>query len=99
MNVNVKISLTDEERNTLYRRMTGKDVKRLISRKEVCELVNEYIAVLLSTQEPEAYRGNDYGDDEPDQADMNFCSDDCCRTNTLLRQRMNRLQHRLDTGR
>ena len=47
MNVNVKISLTDEERNTLYRRITGKDVKRMISRKEVCELVQQHIDDLL----------------------------------------------------
>lgn len=92
MNVNCKVSLTDEQRNLLYRRITGKDVKRLISRKEVCELVDDYIATLL----------NGSSEPEPDQAEIEFPEGghvDCCRANTLLLTRINRLQHRLDTGR
>lgn len=47
MNVNVKLSLTDEERNTMYRNMTGKDVKRMVSRAEVNEFVQGCIAGML----------------------------------------------------
>jgi hypothetical protein len=52
MNTNIKISLTDEQRNILYQRMTGKNVKRMISRAEVNQLVHEYIEMLLTKGYP-----------------------------------------------
>ena len=96
MNVNCRVTLTDEQRNTLYRRITGKDVKRMVSRKEVCELVNDFIDELLRHGSSNELAG------EPDQAEINFPEgghDDCCRANALLLKRVNILQHRLDTGR
>ena len=103
MNTNIRITLTDAQRNVLKRRLTGKDTKAMISRAELNELVQGYVNELLlykPIQKPllEAeYRGADYGDDEPDQGDVDFCSDDCCRRNELLQRRVNILQHRLDT--
>ena len=47
MNVNVKLSLTDEQRNVMYRNMTGKDVKRMVSRAEVNEFVRGCLAAVV----------------------------------------------------
>lgn len=59
MNVNVKLSLTDEERNTMYRNITGKDVKKMVSRKDVSEFVAGAIASVLVE-----------GDEEQDTCDQ-----------------------------
>jgi hypothetical protein len=106
MNLNCRLTLTDEQRNNIKRNLTGKNVKALATRAEICELVNDLLEAFTSpprpTREepqvdPAEYRGADYGDDEPDQAEINFCSDDCCRRNELLQRRVNILQHRIDT--
>ena len=96
MNVNVKLSLTDEQRNVLKRRLTGKDVKAMISRKEVNELVQDFIASLLTGDAPETPEAP-----ADEQLDLTFNGghDDCCKANKLLLTRINRLQHALDTGR
>lgn len=47
MNVNVKVALTDEQRNVMYRNLTGKDVKRMVSRREVNDFVQGCIDAVL----------------------------------------------------
>ena len=54
MNVNVKLSITDDERNLMYRNMTGKDVLKMVSRSDVGEFVKGCIAgMLIDTPVPE----------------------------------------------
>ena len=53
MNVNIKVSLTDQERNLLKRKLTGKDVKAMVSRKEVNELVDGFMKAMLEDFEVE----------------------------------------------
>ncbi len=93
MNTNIRITLTDAQRNVIKRRITGKDTKAMISRAELNQLVQEYVADLLSYKpisKPLL--------EEPDMPEPSeFCGDDCCRRNELLQARVNRLQHRLDT--
>ena len=78
MNTNIRITLTDAQRNVLKRRLTGKDTKAMISRAELNELVQGYVNELLlykPIQKPllEAeYRGADYGDDEPERQQKRF---------------------------
>ncbi len=43
MNVNIKLTLSDQERNLIARKIAGKDIKRLCSRSEVVEMVNGFI--------------------------------------------------------
>lgn len=87
MITNCRVELTDEQRNILYRRLTGKDVKGLISRAGVVKLINDHIDSLLHDVVEQSH-------DEPEQVD--FCSTDCCKANKLLRSRINTIQHRLD---
>lgn len=54
MNVNIKISITDPERNLIARKLDGKNIKRMISRKEVNELVAGFMEGLLSDLENES---------------------------------------------
>ena len=96
MNVNVKITLSDEQRNVMYRRISGKNVKRLISRAEVNQLVQDFIASQLSGtfNEPEA------PDTQESINTAEFSDADITETlmqNKMLHSRCNRLQHKLDT--
>ena len=86
MNVNCKISLTDEQRNTLKQKMAGKPIKAMVSRKEVCELVNDYIDSLLNGEVPT----------EPDAPEVIEGHDECCRANALLLARIDKQQRMLD---
>lgn len=47
MNVNIKLTLTDDQRNLIKRKLTGKNIKSMASRKEVNELVEGFIAATL----------------------------------------------------
>ena len=97
MNVNVKITLSDEQRNVMYRRISGKNVKRLISRAEVSQLVQDFIASQLSgtfVNEPEAPDIQEaVNTAELSDADIT----ETLMQNKLLHSRCNRLQHKLDT--
>jgi len=54
MNVNIKLSLSDEERNLIARKIAGKDIKRLCSRADVVEMVNGFMAGFLTEVKKEA---------------------------------------------
>ena len=108
MNINCKLTLTDEQRNILKRRITGKDVKAMVSRKEVCELVNEYVQMLLTEGSPvltatshlELHDGElesvvDQLSIEFEEGDDDFAM--VVKQNKLLLTRCNRLQHIVDT--
>ena len=47
MNVNIKLTLTDEERNLMLRNMTGVTRKRMVSRSEVNDFVTGCVAGML----------------------------------------------------
>lgn len=59
MNVNIKLSLTDRERNLLKRKMVGKDVKALATRADVNQMVNGFMQSML--EDVEAERANGVG--------------------------------------
>ena len=48
MNVNCKVSLTDEQRNKMVRSIFGSDSKRMITRHEVNEFVQKKIQEVLN---------------------------------------------------
>ncbi len=48
MNINIKVSLTDIERNRMYRNITGKCVKKMISRSELNDFVAGCIDAAIS---------------------------------------------------
>ena len=52
MNVNVKLSLTDEQRNVMHRRLTGKNGKGMVTRADVNEWVKEQIERFLILGSP-----------------------------------------------
>lgn len=110
MNVNVKLSLSDDERRALACYLAGKPVKRLATRADVNRLVTELLSTALRSrpvdtpisdtpvpgnqEEGNQEAGNQVSIPEP----QGFCSDDCCKANELLLHRVNVLQHRLDTN-
>lgn len=100
MNVNIKVSLTDEQRNRIKCNLAGKELKALVTRKEIVEQVESYIQSLLEKplETPElaelAQKVLDFDADLPDDAHP-----ECCKQNILLLRRVNLLQFRLDTGR
>lgn len=60
MKTNVSVVLTDEQRNALACRVSGKSVKRLITRREVNELVAGFFDAMLSEAANDAnYRPNE----------------------------------------
>ena len=101
MNLNCKLSFTDEQRNRIKQHLTGKPVKALATRAEICQLIND---LLEAFTEPYVHveRKRDVATFEEDMEVIidegvnNACTEDCCRANELLRTRINTLQHRLD---
>ena len=55
MNVNIKLTLSDQERNLIARKIAGKDIKRLCSRAEVVEMVSGFMAGYLTELRAENY--------------------------------------------
>ena len=47
MNLNCKLSLTDEQRNNIKRHLTGKNVKALAKRAEICQLIEDLLEPFL----------------------------------------------------
>lgn len=101
MNVNVKVTLTDEERNVMFRRLTGKNGKGMVSRAEVNQWVKDKIQNFLSLGSPSTERveeieeinltDNDVDNMETGEIEW------VMRQNKLLTTRVNRLQHLIDT--
>lgn len=105
MNVNVKLSLSDDERRALACYLAGKPVKRLATRADVNRLVTELLSTALRSRPVDTpipdtpISGNQESiPDTPIPEPQGFCSDDCCKANELLLHRVNVLQHRLDTN-
>ena len=48
MNVNIKLTLSEQDRNLIARKIAGKDIKRLCSRSDVVEMVNGFMAGYLN---------------------------------------------------
>lgn len=102
MNVNVKLSLTDDQRRALASSIAGKPVKRLATRADVNELVNQLLATTMAGK-PLGAAHVAQVPSEPVVAGvmhdnhLPYCSDQCCRQNELLQSRVNVLQHKLDT--
>ena len=51
MNVNLKLSFTDEQRNLIKRRLVGKDVKALATRNDIKELVDGFVQSMLEEEQ------------------------------------------------
>lgn len=52
MNVNIKVSLTDEQRNNMHRRLTGKQTKGMVSRATVNEFMQGCLDSFLTEEAP-----------------------------------------------
>lgn len=115
MNLNCKLTLTDEQRNNIKRHLAGKNVKGLATRADVCQLVQHLLEPFLepprSKPNPrDGWAAHDIEREEREPVgqsvpvgmcpgdELDFCSDECCKQNQLLVQRVNTLQHRLDTN-
>lgn len=98
MNVNVKLSLSDDERRALACYLAGKPVKRLATRADVNRLVAELLSAALRGRPVDTPISDTPISDTPLPEPQGFCSDDCCKANELLLHRVNVLQHRLDTN-
>ena len=99
MNVNVKISITDEDRNLMFRRLTGKDTKGMVSRADVNTWVNEQLERFLRVGSPTTERVAEVVEErEP----INFADlteqdiEDVLRQNELLLKRVNDQQNFID---
>lgn len=107
MKVNVHLSITDYDRNLIADRLDGKKSKRLVTRKEINELVAGFLDQYVrdqydaeceaEIQAPARKEINELVAGFRAQAEIDFCSDDCCTRNELLQTRVNKLQHKLDT--
>ena len=111
MNLNCKLSLTDEQRNNIKRHLTGKNVKALATRAEVCQLINDLLEPFLDRPRPAPGPALDHpaGLDQStgmvvdsytqldlDDLDPAGSHEDCCRSVELLHARCRRLQSMLD---
>lgn len=103
MNVNVKLSLDDDQRRRLASYIAGKPVKRLATRGDVNAIVQELLQSALKGRSP-APRDHDPYDDlvasgglPEAQPPVTACSDECCLQNRLLLDRVNVLQGKLDS--
>lgn len=114
MNVNVKLSISDEDRNLMFRRLTGKDGKAMVSRADVNVWVKEQLEKFLRLGSPSTEKVDDLVDDSPDDPDyatpsnwdeemtleeLHAALEEADKRNRLLNDRCNRLQHKLDTKR
>lgn len=108
MNGNFKYTLTDEQRNTLKRKLTGKAVKGLASRADVCAILQKALDDALVGRRQIGDKIADamaecINDEPVEQAEFNLSDysaadvEDLVKQNKLLHSRVNRLQYRLDT--
>lgn len=70
MNLNCKLSFTDEQRNNIKRHLAGKDVKALATRAEICKLVNELLEPYLTPPRLQTkYPPSTFPEDKPEHPD------------------------------
>jgi hypothetical protein len=95
MNVNVKVTLTDEERNVMANRLTGTLSKKMVSRADVNDFVKKQIERFLAVGSPttETVEVEEIDHTEMSESDIK----EVMKQNKLLLSRVNVLQHRLDT--
>ena len=108
MNGNFKYSLTDEQRNVLHQRLTGKQTKGLASRADVCGILQDALDSMIQGTAPQPALETPQEDLELEQsldpiglAPQDFSDgdiEDIVKQNRLLLNRVNRLQHIIDTG-
>lgn len=99
MNVNVKISISDEDRNLMFRRLTGKDTKGMVSRADVNAWVMEQLERFLRLGSPTTAQIEEI-DVEEMMSTAEYSDEDISevlKQNKLLQRRVNILQHALDT--
>jgi hypothetical protein len=95
MNVNVKISMTDEQRNVMFRRLTGKNGKGMVSRADVNLWVKEQLERFLANGSAEIVEESN----EPISINIEDVDvGEVITQNQLLQSRVNRLQFLLDTN-
>lgn len=98
MNVNCKLSLTDEQRNQMHNRLTGTATKKMVSRADVNNWVKDHLDRFLQvgspTTEPEVetVRLTDEEFDNLEQGEIEYIIEQ----NKLLHTRINKLQFTLD---
>lgn len=100
MNVNCKLTLTDEERNVMFRRLTGKSGKGMVSRADVNNWVKDHLQSFLSlgsptTEQVEEIKEINMTDDEFDDLEKGEI-EYIIEQNKLLHTRVNKLQFALD---
>ena len=96
MNVNIKLSLTDEERNVMFRRLTGKSGKGMVSRADVNNWVKEQLERFLTLGSPTTEKVK--VEQTMDFTDIDINVAEVMKQNELLTTRVNRLQFLLDTN-
>jgi len=100
MNVNVKLSISDEDRNLMSKRLTGKDTKKMVSRAEVNEWVKGQLETFLRLGSPASTRVTEEIKEDFEEIDMdNIDVEEVMRQNKLLLNRVNVLQFALDKKR
>ena len=112
MNVNVKLSISDEDRNLMSRRLTGKDSKKMVSRAEVNNWVKDQLEKFLRLGSPATAQIETAREDEEFEelkrkdelydlgtGELIEALQEAEKQNKLLLTRNNVLQHRLDTTR
>ena len=103
MNVNCKIALTDEERNVMFRRLTGKNGKGMVSRADVNNWIKDHLQSFLTLGSPtteqidaveviDEVKMTDDEFDNLEQGEVEWV----IKQNRLLTTRVNRLQYLLD---
>lgn len=93
MNVNCKLSLTDEERNAMHNRLTGTSTKKMVSRADVNTWVKDQIERFIKVGSPTTEKVEVKL--TPEQvADIDV--EEVMKQNELLLTRVNRLQFLLD---
>ena len=100
MNVNVKLSISDEDRNRMHNRLTGTNTKKMVSRADVNDWVKTQLEKFLNgsfgTQTgrfiPEPDQEPNFEEIDPEDIDV----EEVIKQNVLLQSRVNRLQYLLD---
>ena len=98
MNVNVKVTLTDEERNKMHNRLTGTTTKKMVSRADVCEFVQSKIDGLLNGSFGTQTGRLPKQETHIEELDYVNCDvKELVKQNKLLLSRLNGLQYMIDT--
>lgn len=95
MNGNFRYTLTDEQRNTIKRKVVGKNVKGLASRADVCAILQKALDDAIKGIAPKPEKTEPVTIDADDYSKQDV--EDLVKQNQLLQTRINVLQHRLDT--